>query len=114
MAFFFHGNLRSQKPYGLLGTGKNAIGNKNAVPELCIITIHLITVIIIVTFYVFMKTTCNYDNDQSIAPTYNATLLPSVHTVARGMFCRAKYTHHTFTPIIKHYITKANKHPGKK
>ena len=45
---------------------------------------------------------------------YNTTLLPSVNTVARGMFCRAKYTHHTFTPIIKHYITKANKHPGKK
>ena len=31
------------------------------------------------------------------------------------MFCGAKYTHHTFTPIIKHLITTtANKHPGKK
>ena len=31
------------------------------------------------------------------------------------MFCGAKYTHHTFTPIIKHVITTtANKHPGKK
>ena len=31
------------------------------------------------------------------------------------MFCGAKYTHHTFTSIIKHKITTtANKHPGKK
>ena len=47
---------------------------------------------------------------------YNITLLPSVNTlIARGMFCGAKYTHHTFTPIIKHLITTtANKHPGKK
>ena len=30
------------------------------------------------------------------------------------MFCGAKYTHHTFTPIIKHLITTANKHPGKR
>ena len=46
---------------------------------------------------------------------YNTTLLPSVNTlIARGMFCGAKYTHHTFTPIIKHLITTANKHPGKK
>ena len=47
---------------------------------------------------------------------YNLTLLPSVNTlIARGMFCGAKYTHHTFTPIIKHLIrTTANKHPGKK
>ena len=31
------------------------------------------------------------------------------------MFCGGKYTHHTFTPIIKHLITtKANKHPAKK
>ena len=31
------------------------------------------------------------------------------------MFCGAKYTHHTSTPIIKHLITTtANKHPGKK
>ena len=44
---------------------------------------------------------------------YNTTLLPSVNTlIARGMFCGAKYTHHTFTPIIKHLITTtANKHP---
>ena len=47
---------------------------------------------------------------------YNITLLPSVNTlIAQGMFCGAKYTHHTFTPIIKHLITTtANKHPGKK
>ena len=47
---------------------------------------------------------------------YNITLLPSVNTlIARGMFRSAKYTHHTFTPIIKHLITtKANKHPAKK
>ena len=30
------------------------------------------------------------------------------------MFCGAKYTHHAFTPNIKHLITTANKHPGKK
>ena len=47
---------------------------------------------------------------------YNTTLLSSVNTlIARGMFCGAKYTHHTFTPIIKHLITTtANKHPVKK
>ena len=47
---------------------------------------------------------------------YNITLLPSVNTlIARGMFCGARYTHHTFTPIIQHVITTtANKHPGKK
>ena len=46
---------------------------------------------------------------------YNISLLASVNTlIARGMFCGAKYTHHTFTPIIKHLITTANKHPGKK
>ena len=43
---------------------------------------------------------------------YNITLLP---LIAWGMFCGAKYTHHTFTSIIKHKITTtANKHPGKK
>ena len=47
---------------------------------------------------------------------YNITLLPSVNTlIARGMFCGAMYTHHTFTPITKHLITTtANKHRGKK
>ena len=31
------------------------------------------------------------------------------------MFCGARYTHHTFAPVIKHLITTtANKHPGKK
>ena len=35
---------------------------------------------------------------------YNTTLLPSGNTlIAREMFCGAKYTHHTFTPIIKHF-----------
>ena len=34
---------------------------------------------------------------------YNTTLLPSVNTIARGMFCGARYTHHTLTPIIKHH-----------
>ena len=33
---------------------------------------------------------------------YNTTLLPSVNTIARRMFSGAKYTHHTFTPVIKH------------
>ena len=42
---------------------------------------------------------------------YNISLLPSVNTlIARGMFCGAKYTHHTFTPVIKHLTTTtANK-----
>ena len=46
---------------------------------------------------------------------YNTTLLPSVNTlIARAMFCGAKYTHHTFTPTIKHLITTiANKYPRK-
>ena len=36
---------------------------------------------------------------------YNITLLPSVNTlIARGMVCGAKYSHHTFTPIIKHLL----------
>ena len=45
----------------------------------------------------------------------NTTLLPSVNTlIAREMFRGAKYTHHTFTPIIKHLITTtANKHQNK-
>ena len=31
------------------------------------------------------------------------------------MFCGAKYTYHTFSPIIKHLITTtANKHPTKR
>ena len=34
---------------------------------------------------------------------YNITLLPSVNTIALGMFCGAKYTHHTLTPVIKHH-----------
>ena len=51
----------------------------------------------------------------AVVVQYNITLLTSVNTlIARGMFCGAKYTHHTFTPIIKHLITTANKHPGKK
>ena len=29
--------------------------------------------------------------------------MPCVSTVAQGMFCGAKYTYHTFTPIIKHH-----------
>ena len=34
---------------------------------------------------------------------YNITLMPKVNTIALGMFCGAKCTHHTFTPNIKHY-----------
>ena len=46
---------------------------------------------------------------------YNIILLPCVNTLlARGMFCGAKYTHHTFTPILKHLITTTNKHPVKR
>ena len=45
------------------------------------------------------------DHDESRSKQYNITLLPSVNTlIARGMFCGAKYTHHTFTLIIKHLI----------
>ena len=45
---------------------------------------------------------------------YNTTLLPSVNTmIAQGMFCGAKYTHHTFTPIIKHLITTTAKTKNK-
>ena len=36
---------------------------------------------------------------------YNTSLLPSVSTIALGMFCGARYAHHTFTLIIKHDIT---------
>ena len=37
----------------------------------------------------------------------DTALLPSVSVTARGMFCGANYTRHTFTPIIKktNYIT---------
>ena len=34
--------------------------------------------------------------------SYNTTLLTSVNTIARGIFCGARYTQHSFTPIIKH------------
>ena len=34
---------------------------------------------------------------------HNTTFLPSVSTIALGHFCGAKYTHHTFTPIIKQH-----------
>ena len=34
---------------------------------------------------------------------YNTTLLPSVSTIALGMFRGAKYTHHTCMPIIKRH-----------
>ena len=34
---------------------------------------------------------------------YNTTVLPSVNTIALGMFCGFKWTHHIFTPIIKHH-----------
>ena len=46
---------------------------------------------------------------------HNITLLPNANMLtARGMFCAAKYTHHTFSPIIKHLsTTTANTHPGK-
>ena len=46
--------------------------------------------------------------------SYNITLLPSVYTmIARAVFCGAKYTHHTFTPIIKHLITTTAKQTNK-
>ena len=48
----------------------------------------------VISFYICIM--C-YDTIQ-----YNTTLLPIVNTVARGMFCGPKYTHHTFTPIMKH------------
>ena len=58
----------------------------------------------------------DYGGGECAMTEYNTTLLPSVNTLtARGMFCGAKYTHHTFTPSTKHLITTAaNKNPGKK
>ena len=65
------------------------------------------------------KTMCKYFNTIQ----HNTTLLPSVNTlIARGIFCGAKCTHHTFTPIIKHLIitiaskkqTNKQTNPGKK
>ena len=43
----------------------------------------------------------------------NTTLLPSINTIALGMFCGAKYT--PVKPIIKHHYitTTANKLVGK-
>ena len=38
---------------------------------------------------------------RSTTVAHNTTLLPRVNTFGRGMFCGAKYTHHTFSPIIK-------------
>ena len=50
--------------------------------------------------------TCSTDSQ------YNITFLPSVNTlIARVIFCSAKYTHHTFTPIIKHLITTTTATP---
>ena len=53
--------------------------------------------------------------DNTIHLQYNFIAKLRVNTlITRGMFCVARYTHHTFTPIIKHLITTtANKHPGK-
>ena len=61
-------------------------------------------------------TWCFVKQSEAFTIQYNFKLLPSVNTlIARGMFCGAKFNHHTFTPIIKHLITTtANKHPGKK
>ena len=60
----------------------------------------------------FCRRSC-YNTIQYNTTQYNFTA--SVNAIARGMFCGAKYTHHTFTPIIKHHsITTANKHPGEK
>ena len=52
--------------------------------------------------------------DRSPWLQYNTIKLYCQVLIARGMFCCAKYTHYTFTPIIKRLITTANKHPGKK
>ena len=53
--------------------------------------------------------THSHSTDHSLIPQaraiiqYNTTLLPGFSTLtARGMFCGAKYIHHTFIPIIKH------------
>ena len=47
---------------------------------------------------------------------YNTTLLPSVNTIALGMFCGAKYTRYTFTPNHKTSLNYNSKQtsPGKK
>ena len=44
-----------------------------------------------------------YFNSTNAKKQYNTTLLPGVNPFALRMFCGAKYTRHTFTPIIKHY-----------
>ena len=50
-------------------------------------------------YYVFIS--CKYKLQ------YITTLFPSVNTIAPGMLVvvvfGAKYTHHTFSPIIKHH-----------
>ena len=57
-----------------------------------------------------VRTSCNKKNHRMLTHTagqdtvqHSTTLWPSVNTTAQGMFCGAKYTHHTFTPIIKHH-----------
>ena len=54
----------------------------------------------------------NKINNEINRDQYNITLLPNVSTVALGMFCDARFTHHTLTPSIKHY--KSSKCHGKK
>ena len=47
---------------------------------------------------------------RSTTVAHNTTLLPSVNTFGRGMFCGAKYTHHTFSPIIKESLKQMVKY----
>ena len=57
---------------------------------------------------------CSGDDQKLFFIQYNTTLLPSVNTVALGVFCGAKYTPNTFMPIIKHHLitTASIKHLG--
>ena len=51
---------------------------------------------------------CQYNTLQlhcQVSIQYIAASLPSVSTTALEMFCGAKHTHYTFTPVIKHHST---------
>ena len=51
---------------------------------------------------------CQYNTLQlhcQVSIQYIGASLPSVSTIALEMFCGAKHTHYTFTPVIKHHST---------
>ena len=60
------------------------------------------SIVTVLSCMVMSPWTCRQLRESSAITTmqHSTALLPSVKTVALGMFCHAKYTHHTFTPII--------------